>query len=156
MSMIISPDVIKSFKMGQFLDAPDSAKTSIKNGEEVKTWREVFVVRDVRAGETDDGEFVSFDLTVPSDVISTNQGRTAQLYLGFPEDQTSTRFRIAGQQLFELFKVVGYSPVIDGGFKLSAIDKDALRNMRFNAQVKLGPDKDGVIRQNLGYFRTPK
>jgi len=156
MSFVIKPEIIGTFKQSEFLTPPSWAKTTMKNGGETKVWREDLEIRGLRIGENEDGNYVSFNFVIPRDVVSDNQGRVTSLYLGFPHDDTSTRYRISGQQLFEVFKAAGFEPVVDGGLDMGQIDQNALMGMRVNAQVSVGPDKNGIQRQNLNYFRPIK
>jgi len=162
----IGPDFIREMKMGAFLTAPEHAKsTAVKGQDEPKrSWRETFVIQDILVTQQDDGtEQVSAKFVVPSDVLSSNQGRTASEWMRFPwteaqsgDKGANTACAINYRALCELAKAAGHEGDISnlGQFGESVVP--LLRNMRISAQVSVGPDKDGVPRQHVQYFRPVK
>lgn len=162
----ISPTLAKEMRAGQFLKPPEPDTPGYKIVESSdpdfpqRTWREVFVIRDVAVKVDGDKEVVQFTLTVPNDVVSTNQGRTANASFFFPwkaaergEKGAQMGCSINYREVLALLTAVGY----DGEFaSLDQLPIAQLRNMRVSAQVRQAPDKDGTPRQNIGYFRAPK
>lgn len=158
--MRFSAQFIKDIKSGDFLTPPDSAKTTLKDGNEVKTWFETFQVAGIVATVLDDGtELVRIDVTVPHDVQSANQGRRCGAFFRFPQgsdDGQEQQRTISARSLFSLFAAAGYDPDTSTGFDTSSIDGTALAGQRVTAQVRIAPDKNGIPRQNLQYWKAPK
>jgi len=162
----ISPDLAKDLRAGQFLSPPADGVQGHKVTESddpdfpKHVWRETFVIRDVAVKVDGDQEFVQLTLTVPSDVVSKNQGRTAMSSLFFPwraaekgDKGAQTRVSINYRELIGLMTAIGHEGAITS---LDQLPVPQMRNMRVSAQVKLAPDKDMIPRQNIGYFRAPK
>ena len=162
----IGPDFIKEMKMGAFLTPPPDAKTKPVKGqsEPAYVWRETFVIQDIDVRSDGDGsEAVLPKFVVPSDVFSSNQGRVASEYFGFPwtaaqngEKSAKSQCAISYRSLCEFARAAGYEGDITnlGAFQTSVVPE--LRNMRVDAQVSVGPDDNGTPRQHIRDFRAPK
>lgn len=164
----ISPSLAKDLAAGAFLTPPADGTPGYKITESKdpssprRVWRETFAIRNATVKEVNDQEVFEINLIVPADVVSPggNQGRSTRKSLWFPwkarddgDEAAQKQVSMSYRALIDILKAVGAPTEFTS---LDALPLTQMSNMRVSAQVRHEPDKNGVPRENIEYFRAPK
>lgn len=149
----VSPDLGAKLA-SRFLQIPDDY-TNTKSG---KRFTETFVVDDVEFTKEDDHELLRVGLRVPLANGSVNGGRQISEFFRFywqaaesgkPENR-AMQTQINYQNFNQLTQALG----VDGFPSPGELRKDEVQGLQVQANVTIGPDKDGETRQRLSGWKA--